>query len=335
MSSKETNNTEPGEGFFKTLLKPHNVKMWGSGIAVLLIMAFVSESSRDGSILAVSVISLKTVVTELGFALLIAAIISVSIEEVNRRRFHAEVDSRISDVQKDVFRSTYSRNLPPLFFNEVDEILFRSKFFHSNYRIEYDFGEPRLLSETSTTYVMDVNITHIFTTRNITGLASEHCIRLQIHESPFLTDTIYPKIVSAYLYGHRTLNDEEIQKINNEAVSEGGSRTFQIQTKKVPPSEDIVVTIGLKSIKHADGFEFCRCSTPSNGLTVFAKFPPVIAHDRVGCDTAHRTPCKSTLLGDEGNKFSWVIEGAVLSSQGINFWWACDLEKMPEIKVNQ
>ena len=326
MTSQNRNGINVSEGFVKTGLKLHNVILCGIGLFVLLIVVIITELSKNYEIeiLAVSVISVKTVVTEFGLAFIIAAIISVSTEEVHRRRFHTELNSRISQIQHDVFRSTYSRNLPSLFFNEVDEILFRSKFCHLDYQIEYIFKEPRHLSPSNPTQVMDVTIKHIFSMRNLNGIASEHCMRFQVHELLSSISGVCPSIESAYLYGQQTFSPQELTTINNDAVSVGGIRTFKIITNKVPPGEDVRVQIVLQSVKHADGFTFCRCSTPSSGLTVIAKFPPQVAEHRVGVDTAHRTTCKRNPHNPNGNEFSWVIEGAVLPSQGINFWWVCD-----------
>ena len=329
MSSKEKNSTEDVEGFWKALWKPYIRWLWGSGLGILVIVSFINESSGGGGMFFVVTHSLNTVVTEIGFAFIIAALLSASIEESTRRQFYAEMDSRIIDIQKNVFRSTYRRDLPDQFFNEVEELLFRCEFSHSNYRIEYDFKRPRFLTGAGSPHVMDVKIRHLFSIRNLTAIAAEHCIYLQIHEIPSLgVDVSCSKIVSAVLFGYRTFEEKEIEKINGEAVSEGGLRTFRIQTGEVRPGEEIQVEIAAESIKWADGFVFCRCLTPSRGLTVIAKFPPEIDPERVGADTAHRTPCKPDLLGHGVNEFSWLIEGAVLPSQGINFWWACDLAKM-------
>ena len=181
---------------------------------------------------------------------------------------------------------------------------------------------------------MDVRIKHTFSVRNLTAVASEHCIRLQVHELPYLSDTNCSRVLSVILRGHGTLEPEKIEEINNDAVSECGTRTFRIQTDEIPAGSRIEVEIVAQSTKCEVGFAFCRCSAPTSQLTVTARFPPEIDPGSVGADTAHRTPCKPILLGREENEFTWVIAGAVLPSQGIQFWWACDLNKMPEIKVN-
>ena len=324
MEIERKNNMEGKEGFWKTLKKPHNVVLWVLGIVVLLIVAAISELSGGGGIVTVIGNSMKTVATEIGFALLIAAFLSASIEESTRRQFHTEIDSRITEVQKNVFRSTYSRSLPDQFFNEVEELLFRCKFSYTNYHIEYDFSWQKPSVENSLVPLMNVDIRHLFSIRNMTAFASEHCIRLQTQELLSLNDASCPRVMTVILRGHGThgtFEPEQIESINNEAESGNGIKTFQIQTESVPPGESIEVEIVVQSMQFADGFAFCRCLAPSNGLTVTAKFPPEIGSDSVGVDTAHRITCKRIPLGYDGNKFSWSIAGAVLPSQGINFWW--------------
>ena len=322
MSLRGENSAATGEGFWKTLLRPHNMALWGSGAIVLLIVTVISEISGEGGIVAVIGRSIDTLATEFGFALLIAAFLSASIEEFTRRRFRAEVDSRMNDVQKNVFRSTYSRNLPDQFFNEVEELLFQSKFLYSNYRIEYDFRGQGPLAETGSPQMMNVTIKHIFSVRNLTAFASEHCIRIQIQELPYLEDQCCAKIRSVILYGSATFEQEEIDKINTESESDSGTRTFRIQADEVPPGDSMQAEITAQTTTYTDGFAFCRCWEPSNQLTVVAKFQPGIDLDRVGADTVHRTTCKLISGEHAENELSWVIEGAVLPTQGINFWWA-------------
>ena len=280
LSSKDINSTKDGEGFLKTLWKPHNRVPLLLGVGVLLVVAVISELSGAGGLVVVVGLSLKTVATELGFALFIAAILSAGIDESTRRRFHAEVDSRITEIQKNVFRSTYSRNLPVQFFNEVEELLLRCKFSYSNYHITYTFSRPRFLEETSYPHVMDVRVKHTFSVRNLTAVASEHSIRLQVHELPDLIDAKRSRVLSVILRGYGTLEPEKIEEINNDAVSEGGTRTFQIQTDEIPPSGSIDVEIVAQSTQCQDGFAFCRCPEPTSQLTVAAKFPPEINPSR-------------------------------------------------------
>ena len=273
LSSKDKNSTKGGEGFWKTLWKRHNRVPLLSGAALLVIVAVISELSGGGGLVAVISLSIRTVVTEIGFALLIAAFISAGFEESTRRQFRAEVDSRIIDIQKNVFRSTYSRNLPDHFFNEVEELLFRCNFSHSHYRIEYSFGSPHPLAGPDSQHVMDVRIRHTFSVHNLTAFASEHCIGLQIRELPYLREASCPRVMSVILRGHDTLAPEKIEEINNAAVSDRGSRNFQIQTSEVPPGDSMQVEIAAQFTTSTDGFESCHCSAPSEGLTVTAKFP--------------------------------------------------------------
>ena len=130
MSSKEKNNIEDGKAILKTLKKPHNACPLG-GAFLIVLFVIVSELS-GGDNLEVGIGNLiKNLGIELAFALFIAVFLSVSIEEFTRRQFHNEMDSRIKEIQQNVFRSTYSRDLPDPFFNEVEQQLFQCKFSYS------------------------------------------------------------------------------------------------------------------------------------------------------------------------------------------------------------
>ena len=213
MISKENNSTEYLERFWKALWKPYIRWLWGSGLGILVIVSLINESSGGGGMFFVVTHSLNTVMTEIGFAFIIAALLSASIEESTRRQFYAEMDSKIIDIQNNVFRSTYSRDLPYQFFNEVEDLLFRCEFSHSNCRIEYDFKSPRFLGGAGSRHVMDVEIRYLFSIRNLTAIASEHCICLQIHELSSLGGAVScSKVKSAVLFGYRTFEEKEIEE---------------------------------------------------------------------------------------------------------------------------
>ena len=328
MASKNQNSAVDSEGFWKTLLKLHNVALWGSGLFLLVLVALIHESSGGGGLLDVIVRSADTVAIELGFALLIAAFLSAGIEKQTRQRFHAEVDSRITDIQKDVFRSTYRRDLPDQFFSEIEKLILGSDFSHSNYRIEYAFSWSQTKADSSLPRLMDATINYIFSVRNLTAFASEHEIRVQVQELENVVDEYNAKVISVILRGHGkhgTLEPDQVNEINRKSECSDGIREFRIQTGTVPPSESIEVEIVAQSIVLGSGVAFSRCSAPSHGLTVAATFPADIDLLSVGTDTAHRTRCKNIPIDYAKNHYSWSIEGAVLPGQGISFWWIEDL----------
>ena len=190
MTSKEKNNIEDYGGIFTTLRKPHNLWLLFGGISIFLLALFGGGNIESG----IGQL-LQNLGIELAFAIFIAVFLSVSIEEFTRRQFHNEMDSRIKEIQQNVFRSTYSRDLPDPFFNEVEQQLFQCKFSYSNYFATYNFNWSQLPTESSNSRVLDVRIKHQFTVRNLTAFASEHSIYLHIQELPHSSGMISPKII--------------------------------------------------------------------------------------------------------------------------------------------
>lgn len=329
MSSKEKNNIEGFGRIWKTLRKPHNWWLLLFGIFIVLIVLFGGGNIEGG----IGYL-LKNLGIELAFAIFIAVFLSVSIEEFTRGQFHNEMDSRIREIQQNVFRSTYSRDLPDPFFNEVEQQLFQCKFAYSNYLATYNFSWSQLPTETSYSHLLDVRIKHWFSVRNLTAFASEHSIYLHLQELPNLGDVICPKINSVILSGTSTFDPEKIEEINKKSVSVGMIRTFRIQTDEIPPGGNLDVDIVAQSTKYSDGFVFCRCSAPTSKLTVTATFPHEIDRSCVGADSVHRTRCELTRHDPDSNEFTWVMTDALLPNQGLNFWWAGGLMKTSETKDN-
>ena len=330
MTSKEKNNIEDYGGIFTTLRKPHNLWLLFGGISIFLLALFGGGNIESG----IGQL-LQNLGIELAFAIFIAVFLSVSIEEFTRRQFHSEMDSRIKEIQQNVFRSTYSRDLPDPFFNEVEQQLFQCKFSYSNYFATYNFNWSQLPTESSNSRVLDVRIKHQFTVRNLTAFASEHSIYLHIQELPDLSDVKCPKIISVILSGSGTFKPEKIEEVNRNSVIVDMTRTFKIQTDDIPPGGILDVDIVAQSTKNADGFVFCRCSEPTRKLTVTATFPHDIPPSLVGADSAHRTRCGLTRHDSNSNEFTWVMADTILPYQGLNFWWASGLAKISEIEVNQ
>ena len=333
MTSKNKTSVGHAKGLWKTLLEGHNIALWLSGFTILVAVAIIREWMGGGGLLAVLQRSADSVATEIGFALVIAAFLSASIEERTRQRFHAEINSRISDIQKDVFRSTYRRDLPDKYFSEVEKLILENKFSYSHYRIYYEFAWPK--SDTSLGYprLMDVRISHIFYVQNLTAFSAEHDICISIYELTDVRDTNRANVSSVILRGHDnrgTLEPQQIAEINRRAQSYGGMRHFKIETGTVPPSERLEVEIVVQSSALETGVAFSRCLAPSDSLTVSAKFPDNVALCAVGADTAHRTRCREMETDHVERRYSWTIDSAVLPSQGINFWWIQDVSITPD-----
>lgn len=314
-------NGERDEGFLRTLFtRKFNIVLLSLGLAILAAVAIISTPFGGENLFEILSGSAKFLAIELAFAFWIAAILSAGIEESTRKRFHKEVDKRIVEIQQNVFRSTYGRHLPEAFTNEVEELLFRSKFVHSNSRVQFNFGRPNSGSP-SPGGIINVKVTHEFSVRNLTAFSAQHRIPLHVQDlqgGEELKDCV---IESVWVEGYETFVDEQLSQINESSRHCGGFREFELETPELRPGDDVFVRVGIRTMMRMSGFAFARCCRPTKGMTVVATFPERMDLRTIGADATHRRDCKSVASPDDDNEFSWAIEGAVLPYQGIIFWW--------------
>ena len=126
-------------------------------------------------------------VNELGFAFLISLIIIMGLEQRSRDEFNITVNERITNIQDNVFKSTFSRNIPKSVIDEVDNLVLRADFIRESHTSSYRFRRTNakiINIDAPDVDVLVVNVSVAYRIRNVSGVRKSYNIRPGIETSP-------------------------------------------------------------------------------------------------------------------------------------------------------
>lgn len=265
-------------------------------------------------------------IEEFGFACVIGCVIAYTIERVSRREFDRAVDSRINAIQRNVFRSTYGRNMTEGLVREVEKLILEANFLRHGHRITYHLSKCRARDlDPSDTTIPDIDVVKTevilwYDVENISTLPREYTLTLTVEKPPYEALKRFVEIDSLVVSG-KEYSKEERTKFTSDKPGEVLLQTpVSIDSKK-----RISVRSSWKMIKLATDVELWRSFLPSDGMTLCVHFPE--GTEAKDANAIHRTAVIPRHVGDV--YCEWAIEGPVLPQQGILFWWRCGDQTTP------
>ncbi len=264
-----------------------------------------------------------SVFKELGFACLIALLISIGIEETSREEFNATVDQRIRSVQENVFRSTFGRNIPDSLVRVVEDQVLRADFTRKDYSSVYSLKVTDLctLDDGYGSFrVVLVDKELSYKVRNETNSPQDYEIRASIEIPPFeeLKDLVE---IQAVTVATKALTNEEIKAGDARAEDTKEAKCFSHTIEDIPAGDEVHVALRMRTIKMLDDVESWSAVIPSEDMTLTVHFPDEANH--FGIMPRHHSALVDGLQQGRQKSLQKKIVGGVLPFQGITFWWRC------------
>ena len=309
-----------------------NMQILAAGLFFLLAAEIGNEAMRGGWEWSIfwrlpTWISLSE---EIGFALIIAFLISAAIERAATREFHHNVDERMKEIQRQVFRSTYGRNVPPALIDEVELLVLQANFLRHGHRLTYNL-EMKKASELAngkagvpdiSVIVAEVNMSYEL--ENISSLPEPYKVKLTLELPPFDALKEYVQFHSVGINGELLTGDDLKKGIGTPSAD---FTQFERTIPSVLPGQRMKVKATWQAIKAIDDVELWRSVLPSDGMTLCVRFPKEAKVK--GANALHRSDLAER-TGGYGQYREWAIDEAVLPHQGIVFWWRCSEPAMTQ-----
>lgn len=268
--------------------------------------------------------TLISFLNELGFAFLISFIIIVSLEQGSRDEFNKTVNERITHIQDNVFRSTFSRNLPRALIDEVDTLVLRADFIREGHTCTYRFqfsNSQELNPQSVSIPILLAKVSVSYRIRNVSGIRQPCTINAGVEKSPVEGLDGFVKIVSLHV------NNTNQPQFSQTHV--GNFLRMQYQAGDLDPGDALTVLITYQAIKHVRDFELWRSLVPSDNMTLRVQFP--VGNPNCGINALHRANMNPGAIDEANGYYEWFLDQAILPHQGIIFWW--DLSHLPHLKV--
>lgn len=260
---------------------------------------------------------------ELAFALLIALIISIGIEESSRRELNEAVSEHVKEIQSNVFNSTFGRNIPRAILSEVEDLVLKADFVRSRHRAIYTLSiknirdwdeklpnEKFVIAEATTSHVV----------RNVSGVPKDFKVRLELEKPPFEYLENYTFIDSVKVGGIE-LTRQEIDSGDDAVEDTRNFKKFEHIIAAIAPGADVEVVSKYREVKMLNDVEIWRSLLPSDGMTLTVSLPKEATN--WGAHALHREEARLRSSSLESRVHEWSVESGVLPHQGIVFWWRC------------
>jgi len=286
---------------------------------------YLSHEAGDGQFVAF-LISSKTwigVFKEFSFALIIALIISWGIEESSRHELNETISKRMSEIQENVFASTFGRAINRAIISEVENLVLKADFVRSKHRAIYNLHIKNARDLDSNLREFDVVIADVTTSyfvKNVSGVARDFPVKIELEKPPFdeLKDFVF--IESVTIDG-KELAKTDVAKGDEDAPDSDNFKKFEHTIKGIPPGAEVEVVNKFRGIKLLNDVEIWRSLLPSDGMTLIVNFPKEAS--KSGAHALHREELRLRTFNQASGMYEWAIDNAVLPHQGIVFWWRC------------
>lgn len=267
---------------------------------------------------------------EAGMAGLIALFLNLSIEWINRKRHASHQEALLSkldskheetskklllDVNKQLFKTVYERNIDEHVFDQVEEHLLRAKTMRKGFATLFKltrFVDP---ATNNSTEFVQLECCNDYQLSNLTDKP------IKVFVVKALVD-VTPKYRQHCKFHRVSIGDDVIEGAElDKMVETVDGRNFILLKieREVPPNDSVPVRVEYKKLAPIDYAEIVVTTIPMDGLIL-----EVI--DPLECFTVEAVslhPEDETLRTPSDQKYlrRWHIEHAILPGQGIVMLW--------------
>lgn len=294
-------------------------------LGISIVLEKLAPTDADHKIW--SILTLSAFIREISFALGIAFAVIATVEFESREEFNKAIQEKITDIQKNVFHSTFERHIPRKVINEVNELIFSTHFVRLRHEAVYNLHildvsallGPEALEVPQMDKLVQVEVISRYTIKNVGFDQRPFTIRLTVEKPPIKKLQQFTKVQLMELQ----LNDTDIRIPDGEINDTPRAKTVTWVTDPLPPGAELKVRTSATLVKFLTDYEIWRSVYPTRELRVRVNYPAEAT--AFGADQLHRLPLKKTRLGP--NTREYEIDGAILPHQGMVLWWCCEGDK--------
>jgi hypothetical protein len=245
---------------------------------------------------------------EIGMAGLIALILNISIEFVNRKKHNEDKEELISLISKELFKAVYGRNIDKSIVTQLDNYLFSSMCIRRGYRnlIQLNMvsgGDNSMATFTSSVSYLIENVTS-----KRVSIPLVKCVIDSVDSNGFNS---FKKMS---INGKDFLGDDLAQYINPSADKRVTNLFYE---DYLEPKSSIEVSYEFERLVHARSSEAIVTTIPMDSfeLNVIDK------NESFKIDAFSLHPLDEALVIDNGVLKEWRINDSIIPGQGFLLIW--------------
>lgn len=310
--------------FWKLEDKAFLLKLFFGGFFLILVSKGLDKIVISDSypLLSLVVVAITLFIKEAGIAIMIAAVLGYTVEELSRAKQLKEINEFTQKVSENVLAAVFKKIIPDSIYGEVKRSVLDQTIIKLDAKLRYNLKEiPKseaskygLTSEECDLYL----ICEVTTTHKLKNLSE---IAIKGHEIKCGVSCDLHKGLSEKVVIHRAiigevLTEEELQK----SIELGDGRGVK-QFKKVidlEPEEELSICFCSTTFKRIEDTEVWTTLTPTENMTVEISFPEKL---EVGVRANHPKKAVMVPANPADNIVTYELTHGVFPFQGITFWW--------------
>jgi membrane protein implicated in regulation of membrane protease activity len=248
---------------------------------------------------------------EVGFAFIIAAFFSKTVEKQARREYNQYVTNREKVLSKNIFDYLYSVKIDDKVFKFIEENIYQNPFYRTNLDVEYEFCE-----EDGDWFVMRQTLS--YSVRNISSKEQVFFVNYDI-EKPLGSNLPNFEKLGVYKLkiGKMELSPQQIEDAD---LAGEDSDLFKKYRHKctLRPSEKIDVVIGAHLPKRHRDAEQWRSSLTSDGMKARIRYDAKRYDVKFMCVHPNAAEIEPQY---EPHQIHVTLSEPLLPKHGLYFWW--------------
>ena len=249
---------------------------------------------------------------EIGFAALIALLLSYTIEQYTRRVHEEERQEEKAELKRNVFEAVYGILAPEHVVDRIVKSTLGQKFWRTNYRVYFELHLHDFSREDGV-LVKGVRLRshHSYTIKNISHEPEDYELRIEV-EKPDLRGVRESIEVEQIIINGKEIDKKSLVEQERDVIKQY-SYKWKVNRGEIA-TINFCVTVG----RGLDDTELWWSFIPSDGMTLQVKLPPEITE--FGAFPIHETDLVKSQSSATGYH-EWELRDVVLPYQGIALWW--------------
>lgn len=255
-------------------------------------------------------------VTEIGFALLIAWGVAAIVERGAREEYDRYTQEKALVISQNVFGYLYNVRFPRNVFSTVEEYVFKEPVIKTHQRLDYQLLNP---DDSSGWVRMKCEFDYVL--KNISDKPVEHPIRFHVSQ---ISGTTPPKFsdvgLQSLVVGGEMIPSSQFEHLDKALPDHVGEKRYEIK-RTIAPDGELRVRVTFDQLKRIEDNDLWTSNSVCRNVELKFRYDP--ATYNVSIIPVHPSNKFDTDIPPNGNSDcrTVTIEGALLPKNGIFMWW--------------
>lgn len=255
----------------------------------------------------------KFILKEIGFALIVAAVLASSIDYITRKKHEDAADRLVERMNQRLFHTVLGRDIPASLYAYIKEDALNIDFFRTDFRVFFVLGSASIDSENpdASNYIRVSEQTQ-FTVKNISGSSRNYLISLALDPSKFPPEEKVPNTKFDFV----KVNGQDIQFTSGPTMATSREINACYEIALSPNEEAIIDSASTTYMRLVDEQAYSmRHATEGARITVVSHSP------NLDIQAYANHPHKLITVRTDSTLKEWRQESAMLAGQGFTVKW--------------